>query len=98
MDRGISFIIFINSISGTATKTCHCHEGVWINGQKWMGAVPEPWLSLGVDIANAWGQFYRTGTFPSDTLLSYKEMNFDAINTIGETFSQCELKYSRFHH
>ena len=37
---------------------------------------------------SAWGQFYREGTFPSGTLLSYKEMGFAAFIVIGTEFTQ----------
>ena len=77
-----------NGPPGTATKTCHCHEGDWINSVINLGPISEPWKSLGFSIAHAYGQFYRTGTFPANTLLSYKDMNYNKFNVIEESFYQ----------
>ena len=50
--------------------------------------MPEPWKTMGTTMKNAYGQFYREGTFPQNTLLSYKAMNYDAFNVIGTEITQ----------
>ena len=68
------------------TRTCHCAEGMFINGNKNLDQYEE-----GADrdiveaIRNAWGQFYRDGTFPAGTLKDYREVNGE-FNVIDSEF------------
>jgi len=52
--------------NGENTRTCHCSEGMYINGNKPLDTYKEDWRRKIVeDMRNAWGQFYREGTFPA---------------------------------
>mgnify|MGYP000065894538 CR=1 FL=1 len=63
-------------------KTCHCAEGSWILGGTNLNILDEPWKSFGLDIRTAYGEFFRTGSFPANTMKSYEELNFDAFNIL----------------
>ena len=73
--------------NGVNRKTCHCAEGDWITGGKNVNNEEPPWDTFGVDIRNAYGEFFRTGTFPENTLKSYEALAFDAFNVLDGQFS-----------
>ena len=64
------------------TKTCHCAEGQWINGNRNLNNVEAPWDTFGQEMEDAWGQFMRTGSFPQNTMKSYQELNYEAFNVL----------------
>ena len=72
--------------NGVNQKTCHCAEGGWILSTQGLN-LDEPWKSFGRQIRDAFGQFFRTGTFPANTLKSYEELDFNAFNVLDGQFS-----------
>ena len=66
--------------SGKPEKTCHCAESRFMLGQqKDLGG------TIATNMANTWGEFFRTGTFPDNTLVPFNEMNKWEVNLIDET-------------
>ena len=43
-------------------------KGSWINGGVAYAQLTEPWKSFGNEMREAYGEFYRTGQFPANTL------------------------------
>ena len=74
---------------GENTKSCHCGEGPWIRGKKaWTG-------DLGKRMKDTYAEFYKTGSFKSETgneIKSWREMEFNAFNVIDEdTWEQSSI-------
>jgi len=80
------------------TKTCHCAEGSFILGRKDISQYQEQWQKdIAQRMRDAWGQFFREGTFPAGTLTSYIESGFE-FNIIDREFytrkafkDECEI-------
>ena len=72
--------------NGVNQKTCHCAEGNWIVGNVNLNQEAAPWNTFGVDMRSAYGEFFRTGTFPANTLKSYEELGFAAFNVLDGAF------------
>lgn len=71
---------------GVNTKSCHCSEGMYINGNKNLEGYSDAGeREMAEAMRNAWGQFYREGTFPADTLYDYRAINGD-FNVIDDSF------------
>ena len=68
--------------NGVNTKTCHCEEGTWINGNERLDNKEAPWDTFGQEIEDAFGQFFRQGTFPENTIKSYGELELNAFNVL----------------
>ena len=47
----------------------------------------EPWKTFGQEMADAYGEFVRTGSFPADTLKSYQELNYNQFNVLDGTWN-----------
>ena len=64
-------------------KSCHCSEGNWINGGVNLWQQPTANRDIGNAMKAAWGQFYREGTFPENTLQEWRNLDgkFNVIDT-----------------
>ena len=64
-----------NKVDNVFTKTCHCAEQNYVQGAS-MG-------QLGQDVGQVYLQFYKNGTFDSQKMKSWSDMNYDAFNIIS---------------
>ena len=69
--------------TGKNTKTCHCSEGSYINGNVRQDAIEPEHVNIVDSMKAAWGEFYRTGTFPAGTVQDYRDNDgkFNVIDT-----------------
>ena len=81
----LELFFIVRATKLTRFQACHCSEGGWVRGNKNSNNEDEPIKSLIDLVIPAYLNFFRTNTFPPNTIKSWREMNFDGFNIIANT-------------
>ena len=70
-------------VNGSPTKTCHCAEQEWVWSIKDPAILPSDQREEAQRLQDAYGQFFRDGTFPEGTFINYRSLETGKTNVIG---------------